>query len=439
MDISAFSWKHKNIDSSKFNRYKDEDIIFVIQRQFIEYSSMFYYNCKFCKNKYEYKDFEFNLTRLNEPLLCKTCGNQLVKTIDDIVENNFIPGNREDFNSIWMDVLVKRYIKKLCTYCKKHGEHAEDKFQDYLMAFYRAVLSYNTSEFSGKTKFNSYFWKVVHNESCDDNRDKSSIKKNPSIMCMVCGKKTGKITAEHLMNYSEKFEGSHDFMGHKKFIEYIESMYEDQVKDLPLKLKKTFIRKKALNEYQHCFPGSPTVGLNVSLDDQISFNDEELCRRDTIACDRTDPIIFDDGFVVFDEMVFSDDDVKYLMENFPQIYYSAVSQKKLSGISRKFDDFETKYTIDNAITEMLQHVINDYCHSERGITRKALFYDEENHIKNIGIIYDIIDLYSHDYNLETITSFVGHDNMEKEDLKIILRILGTNEQCKMIAEEHFVV
>lgn len=427
-------WPYKDFDINKFKHYKDEDIAFVIQNQFQEHRRMFYHVCPLCNNKYKYEEYDGLISRMNDPLICKNCGNKLENNSKDIVESEFISGSKEFFTSIWMHVLVQRYYQKLCTFCPED----EDKFQDYLMAFFRAVLSYNNSEYSGKVKFNTFFWRVIHNEACDDGREKSSPKKNPSIMCMVCGENVGKISADHLMNLSGNlFEGKDGFMGHGEFIKRVENIYINSMSGSSQKMQRSIIRKKITSEYHHSFPHSPMEGKNVSLDDQLSPGDDnELCRKDTIACNKEDPIIFDDNAFVYSDMVFSNGDVEFIINNFPELYNIAVCDKKIHNISRKYDSFEKVHATQSALKKMSKLIARDFCNTERGYTRKSIFYDHGGNLVNEDIIYDILDLHSHNYNIDTISSFIGHDNMEKDDIKMIFRLLSKNPECMEIAEEY---
>lgn len=434
-DISNIFWPFKDFNISLFKHYKDEDIVFVVQNQFIEHRKMFYHRCSNCNIRYKYEEYDGALGKINDPLLCKKCGSVLTSNIDDIIDENFIPGLRENFTSIWMHVLVQRYLQKLFTFCPKD----EDKFQDYLIAFFRAVLNYNNSEYSGKVKFNTFFWRVIHNEACDDGREKTSSKKNPSIMCMVCGEKVGRISSDHLMNFSGNLsEGKDGFMGHLEFFKKVEGMYLDKIKNNSEKIINSTIRKKITSEYHHAFPDYPMEGKNVSLDDNISKHDEELSRRDVTPCEKQDPIIFDENATVFNSILFSDDDVSFAMEKFPELYEIAVNNKKIDSISRKYDNFENKHATSLALEKISKLVLEEFCNTDRGYTRKSIFFNEDNDYKNQNIIYDILDLHSHNYSIESIACFIGYDNIEKDDIKIILRILNKNPKCMLIAEEYLV-
>lgn len=425
-------WPFDDIDLHLFGHYRDEDVVFVIQNQFMDHQRMFYHGCPSCGSKYVYDDYIGLISRINDPLICKKCGRQLETSLSDTVEENFIPGSRKHFTSIWMYVLVSRYWQKLDTFCHQN----EDRHQDLLMAFFRAVLSYNASEFSGKTKFNTYFWKVIHNESCDEGRERTSSKKNPSITCEVCGEKVGKISADHLMKLSGNFaEGRDGYMGHTEFINYVEDLYEDKIENHPPKIKRSIIRKKLTSEYHHCFPDSPMEGGNLSLDDKISNSDEDLSRRDVIPCEKSDPIVLDENVVVFDDFLFLDSDIQFIIDNFPTLYDIASTNKKIHNISRKYDNFELQDATKAAVSKMADLVLDEFCDTERGYTRKFIFSDEEQNKVNQKIIYDAIDLHGQNYNINTIACFVGHDNMEKEDLKIVFRILK-NEECADIAREY---
>lgn len=431
--ITGAFWSYKNIDIESFNHYKDEDVVFVIQNEFIEHCKMFKYICDNCSFEFTYEEYEDTLSKINDPLLCKKCGFPLNKSLKNIIKDKFIPGVKENFTSIWMSMFLKRYLKKICSFCPPD----EDKLQDYIMAFSRAVLSYN-KKFIDKVKFNTYFWRVIHNEACDDSREKGSAKKNPSITCMVCGCKIGKISSEHLMSLKGKFSKgiSHEYMGHKKFIDYMYSLYQENIKDLLEKVKNKFVKKKIIHEYYNCFPNSPTEGKNVSLDDSISSKDEELTLKDMIANEFQDPIVFHDNVTVFNDMIFCNDDIFHLKSNFPSLYYAAVSEKKFNNISRKYDNFENSHNSKIAIKEMSKCISIDFCNTDRGYTRKSIFYDKQGNFINSRIFYDVIDLHGQSYPLDVIACFIGYDNLEKDDIKIVLRILGTNQECKNIAEQY---
>lgn len=411
---------------NKFSHYSDEDIVFVIQSEYDIYFNSFKWACDKCGFSYSYNELEQQ--DLNQSCICRKCGGFLSIDTNRPENNCRYPSRDGRFESIWYNEIIERYHRKINKFC----QNDEDSVQEiYRHPFIRAIKKFDKSK---NTKFNTYFWTCARNFRTDEVRKKSSTV--PQIICMICGHEIGNITAEHLFNLNHKFiQGKDGFMGHEAFINYISDLYEENINELPEKQKISFLKKKAKSEYVNLFPEAFVEGKVAYLDEKKD-EDEDICLLDQISDDSFYYIEYHKGVSIFNNMPFYDEEIDYLKSNYPEIYELTLNNKDgdIHGISFKYENYEDKRFSEVALNKLTQIIIYDYCNTDRGYTRKSKFYDKTGSLNNNNkkIIYDLIDLYLQGYNYSTICSYIGHDVLEEEDIKHILKILLNSPKCKSL-------
>lgn len=423
-------------EDSKMQKYSDEDIVFVIQKEYEKWQSMYYWTCSKCSNDYKYD--EIKTEGYTECFLCKKCGCNLNINYNKINYKNYVGGVSIGFHSIWLNELDRRYNRKIKKYC--YGN--KDIFGDLKLTYFKSIMEYVSSR---QACFNTFLWRSIHNKSIDIERRISSFKNTPNIVCNICGQYVGKISPDHLMNVSDKYKDgiSEEFMGHGKFVDHLKEMFKDSIEDLPPRKVKTFLRRKCISEYQNLFPNSILEGKSISLNMNIGGEDDggDYCLMDIIPSSRNYGIEYNENIYIFNNLMFEENDIKELMSNFPCLYNTTIDDKSLISINKEYYNYEDEITSKKIIDEISLIIIDDYCISDKGYSKKNKFYDNNGNLdmSTAKMVSEAILLYIQGYEYNNICSYLGHSNVDKEDIKSWIKILQTSSECRDVLSDFNII
>lgn len=127
--------------------------------------------------------------------------NQCIDLAVEMYQNN---NNNNNFDLIVDLYEPKKYIKY---WFNKYGNLADSNYEDfeseYMFCFVKACNKYRENKKTDNDSFNSYFFSILSNHFINEMGRRSCNKRNPSVLCPLCGKDVAPLNIHILKEHQD--------------------------------------------------------------------------------------------------------------------------------------------------------------------------------------------------------------------------------------------